>query len=198
MLWPSHAASQPDGSTRYAPLGQILPRATQESGVQFQAPDPMLKEEVPVSESGPERSLDLEPVLDEFSRIELYGDDSELQKVILLNRNIGDRSQAPAVTPTPPRNPRNPAARSVPNQKPATRPVPQSLPTTQLSKEQLQTLIRGAYRSPLPENFWDDPEYREFLVEQGISSREEMKDQNKAKNVRKTARRLLWQLKNKS
>ncbi len=188
----------PTGSTRYAPLGQILPRATQESGVQFQAPDPMLKEEVPVSESGPERSLDLEPVLDEFSRIELYGDDSELQKVILLNRNNGDPSQAPAVTPTPPRNPRNPAARSVPNQKPATRPVPQSLPTTQLSKEQLQTLIRGAYRSPLPENFWDDPEYREFLVEQGISSREEMKDRNKAKNVRKTARRLLWQLKNKS
>ena len=55
----------------------------------------MLKEEVPVRESGPERNLNLEPVLDEFSRIELFGDDSELRKVIILNRNTGAQSQAP-------------------------------------------------------------------------------------------------------
>lgn len=195
-----NAASQPESSTRYVPLGQILPRATQESGVQFQAPDPMLREEVPVRESGPNRNLNLEPVLDEFSRIELFGDDSELKKVILMNRNTGAQSQAPAVTSAPPRNPRNPAGRSTTPQKPVTRPTstPQSLPTTKLSKEQLQTLIRGAYRSPLPEKLWDDSAYREFLAGQGITSREEMKDRNKAKNVRKTVRRLLWQIKNKS
>jgi hypothetical protein len=200
MLWPSHAASQPENTTRYAPLGQVLPRATQESGVQFQTPNPMLKEEVPVRETGPNRNLNLEPVLDEFSRIELFGDDSELKKVIIMNRNTGASSQAPAVTPTPPRNPRNSAVRSAPNRKSAGRPTPtpQSLPTTNLSKEQLQTLIRGAYRSPLPENLWDDPAYREFLAGQGITSQEEMKDRNKAKNVRKNERRMLWKLKNKS
>ena len=195
MLWPDHAASQPESSTRYAPLGQVLPRATQESGIQFQVPDPMLKEEVPVSESGPNRNLNLEPLLDEFSRIELYGDNSELKKVILLNRNTSAQSQAPTATT---RKPVKPTSRIRPAQKPVTRPVPQLLPTTQLSSEQLQTLIRGAYRSPLPEKLWDDPEYREFLVGQGITSQEEMKDRNKAKNVRKTVRRLLWQLKNKS
>ena len=159
----------------------------------------MLKEEVPVRESGPERNLNLEPVLDEFSRIELFGDDSELQKVIILNRNTGSRSQGPVVTaPTHSRNPTRPAPRSAPAKKPVTRPAPQSLPTTKLSSQQLQTLIRGAYRSPLPDNLWDDPEYREFLIGQGITSREAMKDRNKAKNVRKTVRRLLWQLKNKS
>ncbi len=213
MLWPDHAVSQttalpsvapqrapnasspPDSFTRYAPLGQVLPRATQESGVQFQAADPMLKEEVPVSESGPHRNLNLELVLDEFSRIELYGDDSELQKVILLNRNTGARSQAPTASTRSIRKPVKPALRKSITRSQSPSP---SLPTTKLSSEQLQTLIRGAYRSPLPEKLWDDPEYREFLVGQGVSSREEMKDRNKAKNIRKTVRRLLWQIKNKS
>jgi hypothetical protein len=72
------------------------------------------------------------------------------------------------------------------------------VPTTKLSQEQLQALIRGAYRSPLPEKLWDDPEYQEFLMTQGITSQEDMKDRNKAKNVRKNVRRLLWKLKNES
>jgi hypothetical protein len=216
MLWPDRAASQtatpftpmlpkapnasppPDRFTRYVPLGQVLPRATRESGVQFQAPDPMLREEVPVRESGPNRNLNLEPVLDEFSRIELYGDDSKLKKVIILNRNTGAQSQAPTATTPSTRKPVRPSARRTPAPKRTPRSVPPPLPTTQLSSERLQELIRGAYRSALPEKLWDDPEYREFLVGQGITSREEMKDRNKAKDVRKTVRRLLWQLKNKS
>ena len=213
LLWPNHALSQTAPSSfpvptipskpaapskRYAPLGQVLPRATQESGVQFQAPDPVLREEVPVRESGPNRNLNLEPVLDEFSRIELFGNDSELQKVIILNRNTGGQSQAP-VTTTPPRRKRvKPSAASTSKSKRTPKNVPRSLPTTNLSKDQLQELIRGAYRSALPEKLWDDPEYQEFLMGQGIASREEMNDRNKAKNVRKTVRRLLWQLKNKS
>jgi hypothetical protein len=219
LMWPGQAASQtmaplglfpvpstpnasppPDNSKRYAPLRDILPRATQESGVQFQAADPVLREEVPVNESGPNRSLDLEPVLDEFSRIELFGHDSKLKKVIILNRNTGASSQGPAVTPSRSRVPRKSTPRRSPTQKPRARAAVSQLPlpTTRLSKEQLQTLIRGAYRSALPENLWDNPDYREFLVGQGITSREEMNDRNKAKNVRKTVRRLLWQLKNKS
>lgn len=193
MLSPAPAASEPENSTRYAPLEQVLPRATQESGVQFQATDPMLKEQVPVYESGPEGSLDLEPVLDGYSRIELFGDDSELKKVILMNRNTGAASQAPTVTPQPARNPTRPAGRSAT----AALPTSQNLANTKLTQAQLQTLIRGAYRSPLPDNLWDDSEYQEFLMGLGITSREEMKDRNKAKNVRKTVRRLLWQLKNK-
>jgi len=212
-LWPEHAASQttpfpvptlpntsppPAPSKRYVPLGQVLPRATQESGVQFQATDPILREEVPVSESGPNRNINLEPVLDEFSRIELYGDDSELQKVIILNRNTGAQSQAPTSAIPSIQQKIKPHARSAAIPKRIPRTVPQPLPTTQLSKEQLQKLIRGAYRSAIPQELWDDPDYREFLIGQGITSRQEMKDRNKAKNVRKTVRRLLWQLKNKS
>ncbi len=168
---------------RYVPLEQVLPRATQESGVQFAVPDAMLQEEVPVRESGPEQSLELDLVLDEFSRVELYGDDSELQGVILLDHNRGGQSPSPTRSLNPPR----PSA----IQKPAARPASPSLPTTQLSKEQLQKLVRGPYRSPLPDELWDDPEYQEFLIGQGITSREEMKDRNKAKNLRKTVRRLL-------
>ena len=204
LMWPGQAASQtmappglfpvpgapntappPDNSKRYAPLADILPRASQESGVQFQAPDPVLREEVPVNESGPNRSLDLEPVLDEFSRIELFGNDSKLKKVIILNRNTGASSQAPAVTPSRSRVPGKPATstRTAPAQKKKTRAIAsqQQLPTTTLSKEQLQELIRGAYRSALPENLWNNPDYREFLIGQGITSREEMNDRNKAK-----------------
>jgi hypothetical protein len=160
----------------------------------------MLREEVPLRESGPNRNLNLEPVLEEFSRIELFGDDSELKKVIILNRNTSSQSQAPTGTIPSIRKQVRPPTRGTAgsSKKQATRPAPAPLPTTALSKEQLQALIRGAYRSPLPENLWDDPDYQEFLVGQGISSREEMKDRNKAKNVRKTVRRLLWQLKNKS
>ena len=153
----------------------------------------MLKEQVPVYESGPEGSLDLEPVLDGYSRIELFGDDSELKKVILMNRNTGAASQAPTVTPQPARNPTRPSDQSAT----AALPTSQNLANTKLTQAQLQTLIRGAYRSPLPDNLWDDSEYQEFLMGLGITSREEMKDRNKAKNVRKTVRRLLWQLKNK-
>jgi hypothetical protein len=154
----------------------------------------MLKEEVPVNETGPDQSLDLEPVLDGFSRIELFGDDSKLKKVILMNRNIGEASQSPtgpALTtqPTPP-------APGTPPPMPSSRSIPQSKAAMKLSRTQLQELIRGAYRSPLPENLWDIPEYQEFLMEQGIDSQEDMKDRNKAKNVRKNVRRLLWQLRN--
>jgi len=217
MLWPGHVSSQTplpsnpvpstpnvappeDYTKQYVPLGQVLPRATQESGVQFQAPDPLLTEEVPVKKSGPGQNLNMEPVLDEFSRIKLFGDDSELQKVIILNRNTNSQTQAPTAAITSTRKQVSSRARGtrVPSQKPATRPVTPPLPVTKLTKEQLQKLIRGAYRSALPEKLWDDPDYQEFLVGQGVSSREEMKDRNKAKNVRKTVRRLLWQLKNKS
>ena len=180
----------PDGvSIRYAPLGQILPRATQESGVQFEVPQAIYQEPVPVKESGPDRNLDLGPVLDEFSRIELYEGDSELKKVILLNRNQGGSSQAPLSAPS------NRSALNKP--RPSTRPAPQPLPATNLSREQLQKLVRGSYRSPLSEELWDDPEYQEFLIGQGILSREEMKDRDKAKKLRRTLRRLLMQTRNK-
>ena len=211
MLWSGHAvaeeitlpgpapkqtpqkAFQPSDATQYAPLQQVLPRATRETGVQIKTTNPtMLKEEVPVNETGPDQSLDLEPVLDGFSRIELFGDDSKLKKVILMNRNVGEASQSPtgpALTtqPTPP---------GTPTPMPSSQASPQSTEKTKLSKTQLQELIRGAYRSPLPENLWDIPEYQEFLMEQGIDSQEDMKDRNKAKNVRKNVRRLLWQLRN--
>ena len=183
----------PDGvSIRYAPLGQVLPRATQESGVQFDVPETIFQEQVPVKESGPDRNLDLGPVLDGFSRIELYEGDSELKKVILLNRNQGGSSQAPVSAPPPALN------RSALNKpRPSTRPVPHRLSTTNLSREQLQKLVRGSYRSPLAEELWDNPEYQEFLIGQGILSREEMTDRDKTKKLRRTIRRLLMQLQNK-
>jgi hypothetical protein len=218
MLWPGSAlaeeitlpgpapkqtpqnAFQPSGATQYAPLQQVLPRMTRESGVQIKTTDPtMLREEVPVNESGPDRNLDLEPVLEGFSRIELFGDDSQLKKVILMNRNEGASSQAPTGVAPPTFTPAKPNIRSsVPSSIPSPRATAQGLSTTKLSQEQLQALIRGAYRSPLPEKLWDDPEYQEFLITQGITSQEDMKDRNKAKNVRKNVRRLLWKLKNKS
>ena len=200
MLSPGYAGAQPEGSTQYAPLGQVLPRATQETGVQFQGAESMLKEQVQVSESGPKQNLDLETALEGFSRIELYGDDSELKKVILMNRNEGASSQSPTATASPRQSRKKPGARSTrasPAQKPVARLTSQTLPNTKLTQKQLKTLIRGAYRSPLPEELWDSYEYQEFLVGQGITSREDMKDKNKAKNVRKTVRRLLWKLKNK-
>ena len=196
-----NTAPPPVNSTRYAPLQQVLSRVTKESGVQIKTTDPtMLKEEVPVNESGPNRNLDLEPVLEGFSRIELYGDDSELKKVILMNRNEGASSQAPTVTANPRQSRKKSGAlstRASPAQKRVAPPTSQTLPNTKLSQAQLQTLIRGAYRSPLPEELWDNYEYQEFLMEQGIASREDMGDRNKAKDVRKTVRRLLWKLKNK-
>ena len=181
--------------TQYAPLGQVVPRVTRESGVQIEARGPLLLEQVPVRESEPDRNVKLKPVLDEFSRIELFGENSELRKVIILNRNTGADSQAPSVKSHPtPKSTRHgtPKQKHIPNN------VSQPFPETKLSKKQLQELIRGAYRSALPEKLWDDPEYREFLIEQGITSQKEMSDRNKAKNLRKTVRRLLWQLKKKS
>jgi len=218
MLWSGHAvakeitlpgpapkqtpkkAFQPSGATQYAPLQQVLPRMTRESGIQIKTTDPTtLKEEVPVNETGPDRNMDMDPVLDGFSRIELFGDDSELKKVILMNRNEGASSQAPTGLAPPIFTPANPnVLSSSPSPIPSPRSIPQSKAAMKLSQEQLQALIRGAYRSPLPENLWDDPEYQEFLMEQGITSREDMKDRNKAKSVRKNVRRLLWKLKNES
>ena len=158
----------------------------------------MLKEEVPVQESETGRNVKLEPVLDEFSRIELFGENSKLRKVIILNRNTNSATQAPTTAIPPTRQHGAPRSHGTSAQKRIPRTIPGPLPDTRLSKEQLQKLIRGAYRSALPEDLWDDPDYREFLTGQGITSRQEMNDRNKAKNVRKTVRRLLWQLKKKS
>ncbi len=73
--------------------------------------------------------------------------------------------------------------------------LPKSTLTHLFSKEKID-LAGTPFHFTGPDILED--EYREFLAGQGISSREEMKNRNKAKNVRKTVRRLLWQLKNKS
>jgi hypothetical protein len=209
-MTPPPGASPRREAPQYVPLQQVVPRASEESGVEIEADGPLLNELVPAQETGPDQSLDLEPVLDGFSRIELFGDDSELQKVIIMDRIESESSQsptsasttrsAPVAAPSIPRSIKSPQKRtgaSAPA--PAANPAQEiEAPESNLDKEQLQELIRGPYRSPLPDKLWDDPAYRQFLTQRGFRTREDMKDRNKAKRLRSTVRRLLWKMRNNS
>jgi len=207
-MTPPPGASPGREAPQYVPLQQVVPRASEEYGIEIEADGPLLNELVPAQETGPEQSLDLEPVLDGFSRIELFGDDSELQKVIIMDRIESESSQSPTSASTTrsapvaaqsgPRSFLSPQKRTGTSAPAATPAQRIQVPETNLDKAQLQELIRGPYRSPLPDKLWDDPDYRKFLTQQGIQTREDMKDRNKAKRLRSTVRRLLWQMRNKS
>ncbi len=59
------------------------------------------------------------------------------------------------------------------------------------TENQLRVIGRGPYRAPLQAKLFTDPQYRGFLVQNGIKTIEDLKDREKAKHVRWVARRFL-------
>ena len=184
----SEIATTPDGVSirvQQIPLSDLLRSIESESGIRFQINEALLNNSVNAdiqADTWTEAVLDL---LKDVNRIELWLDDDHLASVRLLGNK-----ESPSVT-SPSANldfsnsnqtfnaPSNSSGNSL------------SVDQITLSKEQLQVLSKGPYRSPLPESLYHEAAYRGFLGKYGINSQEDLQDRRKAMRVRREARKQL-------
>lgn len=138
--------------------------------------------------------------LKDFSRIEIFNEHTGKNEIILLKSHPWESPEEPNLetattriqtktrlspTPAPSRFPR---IKSFAN-------VGKDL---SLSREKLQKLIKGPYRSPLPVGLYEDPEYQAFFTQLGVKSVAQLQNKKQAKKIRKAARRMLHQMKAKA
>lgn len=128
--------------------------------------------------------------LEDFSRIEIFYDESGKREIILLKSHSLQPSARPSlITRTPRKQSRTKTSPTL---------VPQKGPHSEngasawkgLSREKLQKLMIGAQWIPLPANLYEDPEYREFFEKYGVTAPKDLRDRRYAKKIRKAARRL--------
>lgn len=185
----SGVATTSDGVSirvKQIPLRDLLRSIESESGIRFQINESLIKDSVTAdiqADTWTEAVLDL---LEDINRIELWQDDDHLASVRLL----GNKEWPSATSPSTSSSSSN--ARRTSNT-PSNQPANSASTSNEitLSKEQLQILSKGPYRSPLPENLYHEAAYRDFLGKYGINSQEDLKDRRKAMRVRREARKQL-------
>ena len=132
--------------------------------------------------------------LEQFSRMEIHYQETGEKEIILLkshslnsSRDPNQKKRASRVPiKTQLESPQGPS-RGFDPQRHEARKLP-------LPLEKLQKLVKGPYRSPLPVNMYEDPEFRAFFAQFGINSPQDLQDRKKAKKIRKAARRWLYQM----
>jgi hypothetical protein len=163
------------------PLRDLLRSIESESGIRFQINESLFKDSVTAdiqADTWTEAVLDL---LEDINRIELWQDDDHLASVRLLgNKEWASVTSSTSNSSSTANTQSNSSANSGSTGNQIT-----------LSKEQLQILSKGPYRSPLPENLYHEAAYREFLGKYGINAQEDLKDRRKAMRVRREARKQL-------
>ena len=185
----SGVATTTDGVSirvKQIPLRDLLRSIESESGIRFQINESLLKDSVTAdiqADTWTEAVLDL---LEDINRIELWQDDDHLASVRLL----GNKEWA-SVTGSATNSPTSNAGSTANSQSSSSANSGLTGNQITLSKEQLQILSKGPYRSPLPENLYHEAAYRQFLGKYGINTQEDLKDRRKAMRVRREARKQL-------
>ncbi len=185
----SGVATTSDGVSirvKQIPLRDLLRSIESESGIRFQINESLFKDSVTAdiqADTWTEAVLDL---LEDINRIELWQDDDHLASVRLL----GNKEWA-SVTSSATNSPTSNAGSTANSQTSSSANSGLTGNQITLSKEQLQILSKGPYRSPLPENLYHEAAYRQFLGKYGINTQEDLKDRRKAMRVRREARKQL-------
>lgn len=179
--------SSPEGVSirvQQVPLRDLLLSIESESGIRFLVDESLFEESVSADIQAPTWTDAVLDLLDDINRIELWNDDDTLASVRLIGNK--DWGAAPVQTSKATTGRRNTGVRSKPSSNQSTSSV-----NITLTEGQLRELAKGPYRSPLPEKFYRDSAYRDFLGKYGINSLEDMKERKKAMRVRREARKQL-------
>jgi hypothetical protein len=170
---------------KQVPLRDLLRSIESESGIHFQINESLLNNSVNAdiqADTWTEAVLDL---LEDINRIELWQDDDTLASVRLL----GNKEWSDGTSLSTNSNSSNTMRGSISESNSSE--YSSSGKQITLSKDQLQILSKGPYRSPLPENLYHEAAYRNFLGKYGINSQEDLNDRRKAMRVRREARKQL-------
>lgn len=157
---------------RDEPLPKVLLRLEKVSGIRFIVSDSLLEENISVDIRGTSWTEAAHRLLDGFNLVELADGENNLIKVFLLSRKTGYVAKG---EPPPNRATQRPLIKS----------------DIVLTAAQLRALSKGPFRSPLPAEFYHNPDYRDILARYGIESGKDMEDVTKAMRVRAEARRQL-------
>jgi hypothetical protein len=156
------------------PLGKVLQRTSQESGIQFQVPDKFKEIQLNKKVQASNWRDAVRKLLDNFNLVELYGERGKLRKVFLLGVQDPEQNLISASTSLQPLKKR-----------------PMRVTEISLSKAQLRELAKGPFRSPLPDHLYYDPQIKKFLKLHNIAGTGDFKNTQKAMRVRVEARRQL-------
>ncbi len=173
--------SAPSGNPapEYVPLREALPQISEQTGIQFQVPEELQGELIPLQEEETPGSYSMDWLKD-YSRIEIVDEQTGKRKIILMRSGASrplEISKGPA-----------------PRQAFQANQAAQGEPPPTLSREKLLELVKGPYRSPLPMELYQDEEYRTFFSAWGVRSPRDLKNRIKAKKIRREARKLLNRL----
>jgi len=168
------------------PLRDLLRSIESESGIRFQINESLIKDSVTADIQADTWTEAVIALLEDINRIELWEDDDHLASVRLL----GNKEWS-SVTSSPTNSSSSNIQRTSNTSRNSSATSGSASNQITLSKEQLQILSKGPYRSPLPENLYHEAAYRDFLGKYGINSQEDLKDRRKAMRVRREARKQL-------
>jgi len=122
--------------------------------------------------------------LQEFSRLEVWGDEGKLAGVYLLE-SVTPEVDLPNLIDT---GKEKTASTVSYMRQTGSNGIP-------LSKSQLVQLASGPYNDPMAPQLWDKPQLRKFLEQHGINNPEDLNNPKKARTIRLAAKKKLRHLK---
>ena len=184
-LKPTQLHSTVSPIQKWLPLGEVIQKYSKETGIRVRLSQKLQANGEIINRlySVMDRSW-----LDDFSRIEIFNEDTEKKEILLLTSHPGKASARLNLTSR--------AAKGAGGKTPSrpTASTRNSFPIgngDSISRTKLLKLIKGSYRSPLPVELYEDQEYHAFFAQFGVQTAEDLQNRNKAKKIRRAARRLL-------
>lgn len=175
LIGPETATPPEPAETQWLPLREIIQQYSEATGNQVRIKDDETFDQL--------YSVNDPSWLEDFSRIEILNEQTGKKEIILLGR-AGGRPPAKSSRI-------NKTARIHPTKSNRINKTARIHPETTLSREKLQKLIKGAMRSPLPVNLYEDPEYRKFFAQLGVTAPRDLKNGRYTSKIRRVAHRLL-------
>jgi len=185
LIGPATANPPEPAETQWLPLREIIQQYSETTGNQVRIKDDETFDQL--------YSVNDPSWLEDFSRIEILNEQTGKKEIILLGRVEG----RPPVTS----NRTNKTARIHPKTTLSreklhrTNKTARIHPETTLSREKLQELVKGSRRSPLPVNLYEDPEYRRFFAQFGVTAPRDLRNWRYANKIRQAAARRLLKMK---
>jgi hypothetical protein len=163
------------------PMADVLLEISNQTGISFTVPHSLTNQTLTASIQASDWKTGIINLLEDISTVTLWENNWQMSEVILL----GNRVEYDVFASKPynsqifSKNSKNTAV------------IP-------LTKKQLQKLAKGPFQSPLPSEFLEKSPFRDFLLNQGVETEEDLKLVKKAMRVRKAARLQLRSLKEKN
>lgn len=166
-------------------LADLLKKIESQSGIDFKINSGLLDESISVDIEATTWTKAVQEVLKDYNRVELWGRDQKLTGVYVVEvLNLeGPYFAEPSLGEE-----KGKTGHIAPNNKQVKK---KEIP---LSKGQLVKLARGPYRSPISSKLWEDAQFQKFLKQHGIRDRYDLTNLQKARSIRRAARKQLRDL----